>query len=201
MGDGRNKRRLTERLDLAPDALPGNGSWYPEDPVLGLLVDLVEELRPETCVALGGGPAVAVLARALARAGGGRVTALEHDALVVEYTAELLEAAGAADRAEVVEAELAEWDKHTLWYNRWALGRLPGRIDLMFIDGPPHFAGRSPRLPAGPELFVRLAPGAVVVLDDARRAKEKKALERWATDHPDLVASPGPGGCAVLRRG
>ena len=199
------KRKLTERLGWEPDALPGQGGWYPDDPVLGLLVDLVEELCPEHVVACGGGPAVAVLARALAQRGpgtdAGRVWALEHDPQVIEFTAEMLDATGTADRAELVEAELDEWDKHTLWYNRWALGRLPARIDLLFIDGPPHFAGRSPRLPAGPELFPRLAPGGVVVLDDAKRVKEKKALETWEKDFPDLAQSSGPGGTAILRRG
>lgn len=193
------RRKLAERLDIAPDALPGNGSWYPDDQVLGLLLDLVEELRPDTCVACGGGPAVAVLALALARNGGGRVTAVENDPQVIDLTAELLDAVGAS--ASLVEAELAEWDRHTLWYNRWALGRLPERIDLLFIDGPPHFAGRSPRLPAGPELFPRLTGCGVVVLDDAGRAKEKKALQQWEHDFPLLQQSPGPGGSAILRRG
>lgn len=57
MADVLRKRKLTERLGLPADALPGAGSWYPEDQVLSLLVDLVEELRPEHCVACGGGPA------------------------------------------------------------------------------------------------------------------------------------------------
>ena len=197
----RTRRRLTERLGLAPDALPAGGNWYPEEQALNLLAELVETARPAECVALGGGLAAAVLARALEVAGCGRVTVLESDPQVVEITAEMLAAAGAAGRAELVEAELAEWDRHTLWYNRWALGRVPPRIDLIFVDGPPHFAGRCPRLPAGPELFPRLSETGVVVLDDSGRARERKALERWAQDFPWLVASPGPGGTAVLRRG
>lgn len=196
----RRRRRVTERLGLPPDAIPNAGGWYPEDKVLELLVELVEELRPAEVVACGGGPAASVLALALERAGEGRVTVLENDPQEVEITAEMLEGLGVRNRAVLVEAELAEWDRHTLWYNRWALGRLPERIELLFVDGPPHFAGRAPRLPAGPELFPRLADRAVVVLDDAGRAKEKKALERWEQDFPDLVRRNAPGGAAVLRR-
>lgn len=193
------RRKLTERLGLAPDALPGAGAWYPDDKVLELLLDLVAEHRPADAVVCGASVAVVVLALAAEQAGEGRVTVLENDPQVIEITEAKLEELGVRERVRMVEAELTDWDRHTLWYNRWALAHLPEKVDLLFIDGPPHFAGRSPRLPAGPELFPRLAEGAVVVLDDAKRAKEKKALNAWAKDFPGLIRQNGPAGSAILR--
>lgn len=196
MYSGANARRLTDRLDLAPDALPAAGNWYPEEDVLHLLLDLVEECAPRESVICGAGLATAVLARA----GRGRVSVLESDERVRVMTQALLQAVGA--EANVIRAELVEYDKHNLWYAPWSVRALPEAIDLLFIDGPGHFAGRTPRWPAGPELFGRLSPGAVVLLDDGRRVKEKKALKLWAEAFPDLVQykTKRSGGAMLLCR-
>lgn len=194
---GNSARALTDRLGLAPDALPDGGNWFPEDVTLILLLDLLEGRSGEV-VCCGAGLAVPVLARAMA--GRGRVTAIESDQRALAMTREMLAAIEA--EATLVHAELTEYDKHNLWYARWALSDLPSRIDVLFIDGPGHFAGRSPRWPAGPELFGRLSEDAVVVLDDGKRVKEKKALQRWAEAYPWLVERPmkRTGGAVVLGR-
>lgn len=191
------KRDLTERLGLAPDALPAAGNWFPEEGVLALLVDLVETRERCEVVVCGCGLSVAVLSRACQLAGNGPVTAIESDDRAVAVTSALLERIGAS--ARIIKAELTQYDKHNLWYARWSVSELPDRIDMLFLDGPGHFAGRTPRWPAGPELFPRLAPDGVVVLDDSRRVKEKKALKRWAEDFPDLVTQKhGRGGGATM---
>ena len=133
---------------------------------------------------LGAGLSVAVLARLFSRGGSGKVWALESDDRSLAMTQDLLDEIGA--EAQLLRAELVDYDKHNLWYGRWILNGLPDKIDLLFIDGPGHFAGRSPRWPAGPELFGRLTDQAVVILDDGKRVKEKKALKRWAEDYPWL---------------
>lgn len=193
-------RELTERLGLAPDSLPAAGNWFPDEGVLALLLDIVEARAACEVVVCGAGLSVAVLARACQLAGTGPVTAIESDGKALEVTERLLRAIGA--NARLMKAELTEYDKHNLWYARWTVAALPPRIDLLFLDGPGHFAGRTPRWPAGPELFPRLAPDGVVVLDDARRVKEKKALQRWAEDFPDLKPEKHrrPGGAVMLRR-
>ena len=43
------------------------------------------------------------------------------------------------------------------------------------------------RWPAGPLLFPRLAPGAVVLLDDAARPEEQEAVRRWMAEHPGFA--------------
>ncbi|MEM1299145.1 MAG: class I SAM-dependent methyltransferase, partial [Pseudomonadota bacterium] len=198
MYQSKNKRDLTERLGLAPDALPGAGNWYPDEKVLELLVDLVEMRGVCQAVVCGAGLSVAVLARACQLAGTGPVWAIESDDRAVAVTRGLLARIGAT--ARVIKAELTDYDKHNLWYARWSVSELPDRIDLLFLDGPGHFAGRSPRWPAGPELFPRLAPDGVVVLDDSRRVKEKKAMQLWAKDFPEWkkIKHTRGGGAALL---
>ncbi|MFK7945038.1 MAG: class I SAM-dependent methyltransferase [Paracoccaceae bacterium] len=194
----KNKRDLTERLGLAPDALPGAGNWFPEEGVLSLLVDQVEAREHCHAVVCGSGLSVAVLARACQLAGTGPVWAIESDDRSVAVTRGLLARIGA--KAHIIKAELTQYDQHNLWYARWSVSELPNRIDLLFLDGPGHFAGRTPRWPAGPELFPRLAGDGVVVLDDSRRVKEKKAMQRWAEQFPDLVKTRHKrgGGAALL---
>lgn len=190
----KKRRDLTEKLGLSPDALPAGGNFYPEEDVLVLLAEEVSGREAPVAVACGGGPAVAVMAAA-----GAGVTVLETDGRMADLTTEMVAAVGA--KARVIETGLDDYDKHNMWYPRHTLNSLPDRIDILFLDGPGHFAGRMPRWPAGPELFGRLAPNGIVVLDDGRRVKEKKALERWAEQFPTLeqIKTNTSGGAVLLR--
>ncbi len=57
---------------------------------------------------------------------------------------------------------------------------------MLVIDGQPMPVGRLARNPAGPILFPKLASGAAVFLDDAARDDEKRIIERWQREFPDL---------------
>lgn len=191
-------RPLTRRLGLAPNAFPAGGNFYPEEKVLALLADLALMQRPQSAVALGCGPQVVVLAAAMAQYGGS-VWVLESDQRAMDVTRAALARVGLT--ANLIHADLVEYDRHNLWYAVTAVRALPAEIGLLFIDGPGHFAGRMPRWPAGPELFHRLSADGTVVLDDAGRVKEKKALARWADAFPDWLQSRPIGGAAQLCRG
>jgi predicted O-methyltransferase YrrM len=126
-----------------------------------------------------------VLARELARGGGGKLWSLEHDRGWARLTGERLAAEGLDRWATVIEAPLAA---HPLappgcrWYERRALAELPdGGVDLLLVDGPPAGARgeERSRYPALPELAPRLAAGALVVLDDAGRPGEAWTVDRW----------------------
>lgn len=194
----RSHRALTDRVGLAADTLPAGGNFHPEEDVLSLLVDQIEQHRPRVILQLGASMATPLMA--LAAGPGAEITVVESCGRMAAVTRRLLQAAGV--RAAVLEAELHAYDKHNLWYPRHMVGRLPEQIDFMFIDGPGHFAGRTPRWPAGPELFGRLAPSGIVVLDDGRRVKEKKTLQRWAEDYPHLsqTMTETSGGAVILSR-
>lgn len=178
------ERSLLRRLDLSLGALPAGGNWYPEDNVLEAVLDLIEARLPDRVAVLTGGLAATVLARAMRDHGA--IWLIEHDPQVIDVTREMLGQVGRHAPVTIIEAELQQYDKHHLWYDRWVLNRVPEDLDLIFIDGPPHFCGRTPRWPAGKELFHKLSATGRVVLDKAKRVKEKKAIARWAEEHPHL---------------
>lgn len=193
-----SKRALTGRVGLRADTLPQGGNFHPEEDVLTLLLDRIEEDRPRTIVQLGGSMAAPLMA--LAAGPEAELVVVESCGRMARITQRMLDAAEAD--ARVLETELQSYDQHNLWYARSVVAQLPPEIDLLFIDGPGHFAGRTPRWPAGPELFGRIAPSGIVVLDDGRRVKEKKALKRWAEEFAHLrqTATSTSGGAVVLTR-
>jgi hypothetical protein len=140
-------------------------------------------------VELGSGVSTVVLAR-LARELGGRVFAVEHSPGWAGWVRRALERDGLEELATVIEAPLRP---HPLslsdapWYDPDALGALPAEgIELLVVDGPPGYGegmSRS-RHPALPALEGRLAPGALVVLDDAEREGEREILDVWERDLP-----------------
>jgi len=138
----------------------------------------------ERIVECGSGASTIVIARLLATRGRGRVQALEHDPRWADETRRRIEAERSSERGAVVEAPLRP---HRLaepgceWYDERALDRLPQRIDLLLVDGPPAGAPaiERARYPALPALASRLRPGATVILDDADRPGERWILDRW----------------------
>lgn len=140
-------------------------------------------------VECGSGVSTVFIARLLAQRGGSLIS-LEHDpgwATVVER--EL----AAEDLSEHARVMLAPLEPHPLalggggWYPAAAAesaAQALGSIDLLIVDGPP--ADRPEvelsRYPALGVFQDSLAPGAVVVLDDANRVGESRVLERWAQE-------------------
>ena len=130
------------------------------------------------------GISTVVLAR-LARQLEGRIFTVEHSPEWAGWVRRALERDGLEDVATVIEAPL---EPHALsiggapWYAEAAFAELPSDgIELLLVDGPPGYGdgmARS-RHPALPALAERLAPGALVVLDDADREGESEILDRW----------------------
>ena len=58
---------------------------------------------------------------------------------------------------------------------------LPSDITLAIVDGPPG-STRGGRYGAMPELAEHLAAGAILLLDDASRPEETRAIARWADE-------------------
>jgi predicted O-methyltransferase YrrM len=176
------KRALLDRLDLPYDALPNLGSWKADTGLLTLLTDHILERRPRLVVEFGTGASTLVLARALQKAGGGRLISFEqHEDFVDSTRGWLAEYGLQADlRAVPLRPSPDGWPG--LWY---AHGRLPRNIDLMLIDGPPwtiHPLTRG----AAASLFDNVSPGGTVLLDDAARPGERLVARRWRKARPDF---------------
>lgn len=160
---------------------PGEWSLLPE--ALALVLDEIRMGR-DTVVECGSGVSTLAIARALAERGAGSLHSLEHDREWADRVSRQLADEGTAGAAKLIEAPLRP---HPLaepdcgWYDAAALKRLPAQIDLLLVDGPPgslSASGRT-RYPALPLLAGRLAPGALVILDDIDRGGELEVLERW----------------------
>jgi predicted O-methyltransferase YrrM len=188
--------------------LPWSGWAMRPSGLLAVLNEIVLGPR-ERILECGSGISTRYIARLLAERGG-RVVSLEHDPNWAGFVERELESEGLGDRARIV---LAPLEAHRValegmpWYRetvvREAVEALGGPIDLLLVDGPP--AGRpeieQSRYPALPVLAESLAPGAVVILDDASRPGERRVLERWGEESGiDFQVRADLGWIAIGRR-
>ena len=119
-----------------------------------------------------------ILVGALLERCGGSLCALEHDAAWYEKIGACLEHYG-IHCAHVVHAPLINYGTFS-WYDV-PLEALPQRISLIICDGPP--AGTpGGRYGVVPLMRERLAPGSVVLLDDAGREQEHAIADRWSAE-------------------
>ena len=177
---------LYAELDLKR-ALPPTRGWSASPDFLLLIARHARDARPQTVVECGSGTSTVVLARCMQLNGSGHVYSLEHDPEFASSTRANLERHGLGEWATVVDAPLRSHDLNGQtwsWYSHETSREL--KIDMLVIDGPPMPVGPLVRYPAGPILFPKLAPGAVVFLDDAARDDEKRIIERWQREFPDL---------------
>lgn len=184
---GSDAERL-ERLLAAGPPLQADGWWSLSAPALAWVTGQVAGGRRRV-IECGSGLSTVVLARQLRLEGDGHLWSLEHEPRWARLGRERLAAEGLGEWATVIEAPLRP---HPLapsgcrWYAPDALDGLPDSgVELLLVDGPPAGepeAERS-RYPAIPVLGPRLAPGALVVLDDAARDGEAWTLHRWEREH------------------
>ncbi len=170
------------------------------------LARLVLEDGRRSLLEFGAGTSSLLLGRALERAGGGRLTSVEHKP---EHS---VDAWGEVERLRNVDARLVAsplglrlGGLRPMWVYTRAADALAARApyDLVLIDAPPRRYRRD-----GPMHMARphLAPGALVVLDDAARPEERASVEGWLDRYAELElvlhdVDFGGKGVAVLRRG
>jgi predicted O-methyltransferase YrrM len=176
-------------LELGVDrALPLSRGWAASPDFLVRVRERVLRRRPMVVVECGSGISTIVTALTLREIGGGHVYSLEHSPDHARATRAELEKHGVAAFATVLDAPL---EPHTIEGRAWtwyATRGLPaGAIDMLVIDGPPKRTGSLARWPAGPLLFARLSPGAIVLLDDAARPDEQEIVRRWRQAHPGFT--------------
>lgn len=189
-GPAETREALLRRLDLPADALPHLGSWKADAGLLSLIADHVLATRPELVVEFGTGASTLVIARALQKAGGGRLISFEQHPDFVDATRRWLadHRLDADLRAVPLRPSPEGWPG--LWYDH---GRLPRDIDMMLVDGPPwtiHPLTRG----AAASLFDNVAPGGTVFLDDAARPGERLIARRWRKARPDFEFRMWKGG-------
>jgi len=166
----------------APGGLPAPGGWAatPET-LLALVSEIRNAPRVGTVVECGSGTSTVWIALALRQRGGGRLVSLEHDERFAAQTRRRVAELGLEDLVEVRTGALVEQSvagRTVTWFDDDILGGIDD-VSLLFVDGPPGHLGAGIRFPAFPKLRSRLAPGAVVMLDDVDRPDERGVLEAW----------------------
>jgi predicted O-methyltransferase YrrM len=189
-----DKHALLDRLGLPHDALPHLGSWKADTYFLWRIVEAIERLRPREVVELGCGASTLVLAKALELNGGGRLSSYDQHPDFVQATGRWLASHGldAAMRHAPIMEDPTSWSH--CWYD---LHGVPQEIDLLVIDGPPWALNPFIRGRAE-QLFDRIVPGGMVLLDDAARPGERVVAARWRRDWPNFQFTLLPGAKGTL---
>jgi len=171
--------------------IPVNFDGWSIDPLFGeTLVRLIVTRKPKLILECGSGSSTLIAAACVRENGGGKVVSLEHDPEYAEQTRKLLEAYGLGDYALVVVAPLEDQglnEKTVNWYHFDPGEHLPGKIDLLVVDGPPaglawKNADPPRRYPAVPLLRAHLASDCVILVDDGDREGEQRMVARWAEE-------------------
>jgi predicted O-methyltransferase YrrM len=164
--------------------LPSTGNWAASADCLHLLAGIILTEKPQLMVEASSGVSTIVAGYCLQKNGSGHLISLEHDAQYFEQSRRLVAAHQLTDVVTVVHAPL---EPHTINGKEWLWYRLndllpDAPIDLLFVDGPPQNTQTLARYPAVPLLAGKLAPNAMVVLDDGKRRDERTAAELWAQE-------------------
>jgi predicted O-methyltransferase YrrM len=173
-----------------PAPLPPVRGWAASPDLLALLVVLLRQHQPSTVVELGGGTSTIIVAKVLRELRVGRLLTLEALEPFTHQIRDNLALHKLDDVVQVTHAPLTRVNvegQAWMWYDTTTLDGID-EIDFLVVDGPAQHNNprRMARYPAMPLLYDKLAPGAVVVMDDTNREDERLIAERWADEFPDL---------------
>lgn len=194
---------LADRNPAVARRLPSPGGWAIAPEVARLLAGLVLDLRLADVLEFGAGSSSRVLAAALAERGG-RLTSVEQDPGWCAGAWREVERTAGVDARLVQAAPRLTLERRGVFFRfadaAPALAQR-GPFDLVLIDAPQFFYGRDGSLHLA---WAHLAPGALIVLDDAGRSGERRTVRRWLRTYPGLRLlhfdpALGSNGVALLR--
>ncbi|MFC3713275.1 class I SAM-dependent methyltransferase [Sphingoaurantiacus capsulatus] len=180
------RRELLSLIRLSDAQVPPDGGWVAGADFLLLLARQVLAQKPGLVVEFGSGVSSVVIGRCLQLNGHGRLVSFDHDAGFAELTRRRLARAGVPGEVHAAPLKPGVDGYGGSWYGH---GELPDGIDLLVIDGPPAWREEQAesRGSAAPAAFGKLAPGGIVLLDDAARPGEQRVAQRWRAEHPEIA--------------
>ncbi len=164
-------------------SFPRLRDWAASPDFLLEIYKYCERDNPKVIVECSSGASTIVLAYYARKHTDVHVLSLEHDKEYVSKTQNELRRHGVAEYASVIYAPLKEYtisgDIYS-WYNTEKLiNSLPAPIDLIIVDGPPHYLSKNSRYPALPLLKNKMSNTGTLILDDANRKAEKEIVKLW----------------------
>ncbi len=183
--------RTAEAVDLSrmqPEPEPC--AWTLTADALRLMVALVRHLRPAHILEFGSGLSTRVLAWACFDADVPcHISSIDHDPDYKSTTEEQIRTHADSISVAVHLAPLVvrEFVDEALPVYRFhpELVASHGAVDLIVIDGPPLLLGGRRGVLYQAMEFAR--PGTLVLLDDAHRAEEAKAMATWHDEFADAI--------------
>ncbi|WP_303312606.1 O-methyltransferase [Hymenobacter sp. BT730] len=190
---------LSTRLPLPPTR-----GWAASPDFLRLIVNNILTHKPQTVVELGSGVSTLYSGYALEKNGFGKLYSIDHDQAFLAITARNAEAHQLDGYIEFIHAPLTPiplGQQQWIWYADM-VARLP-EINLLVVDGPPGNTQNNARYPALPLLYAKLAPNAIIVVDDYNREQDKATVAMWLKQFPDLslIEIENEKGAAILLKG
>lgn len=166
--------QLINLLNLSAPIPPTRG-WAASPDLLLTLHGVAKSNGPKTIVDLGSGMSTLILAKSAPQA---TIYSFDHSPEYAEKTIKVLQE-HLVTNVQVRVAPLTPHSDGVDWY-ALDLFRDIESINLLFIDGPPGSRNPKARHPAIQELFQKLSPLAIVVIDDVSREGERLMAEEFA---------------------
>jgi predicted O-methyltransferase YrrM len=161
--------------------LPPMRDWAILPDFANVIVTNIKKHKPKLILELGSGVSSVITGYLLKEMGKGRIITLEHDKKYADITSEHIKSHNLQKYVRVIYTPLKSYkygNRNWLWYDKSKLKNM-GSIDMLIIDGPPGSLQKLSRYPALPLLKKHLGPKTVIILDDAKRADEKRIVELW----------------------
>ena len=176
----------------------GENGWELAPDLLRLLAALVARVKPRHIVEFGSGLSTLVFAYAAARSGECLISSIDHDP---KFSRASLDALATAEGADLVSLQFAPLvarvrggglhPSYQVDANKLACS---SPADIILIDGPPGVLGG--RMGMLYQALEYAQSGSIVLLDDAERDDEQKALAAWNLQLGDAVQIHRPAGFA-----
>jgi len=168
--------------------LPKMRGWAISPDFAELLLREILIHKPKNVVEFGSGVSTLIIGYALEKNEQGKLTSFDHDMHYGAKTIQNIHLHGLESYAEVISAPITEMninDRVCKWYDI-DIKKIPDKIDMLIIDGPPAGTGFEARYPALPFLIDYLADDAIVIMDDGIRQDEKDICAHWVEEYPEF---------------
>jgi predicted O-methyltransferase YrrM len=184
--------------------LPYMTGWAAEPELIAAILKEIKFNQPEIIFEIGSGTSTILCGMLMKQIDQGHIVSIDHDERYFESNLNELKRYGVSNRVDLFHAPLLAQEIKGKTYNWYDLSKvkMPEKINLVVVDGPPLKTNHQARYPSVPLLYDYLADDAVIILDDASRKDETAIVQRWLDEYPDLKHEfiDSEKGISVLRR-